>query len=594
MACSVQRIKKLSIICCGQYGTEKKAEKQIRMTKMKKLMTICLVAGLAIGLGLLTCTKPGGLSEPAVNAALEQIQPEAIRAHIRFLADDLLEGRGTGTRGYQLAANYVTAHFEVLGLEPAGTNGTYFQTVPLRKVDMVPTESSLTLVRGDQSQKLTYAEDYVMQDEFLRKDVGAAAPVVFVGFGVTAPELDYDDYAGVDVRGKIVAQLFGAPASFPHSQRAFYSSQALKAENAAAHGAVAILTFLTPERAKMWPWDWIVPQSKMGEMCWLDEEGAPRADCIGVVPQIRGRALLSRAGAEALFTGASQSLDEVFGAAEAGKPPVFDLPVEAKIRTVTRHKRTESPNVAAVLRGSEPLLREEYVVFTAHLDHLGVGEPVEGDSIYNGAVDNASGVAVLLEVARAFASLPQPPWRSILFLAVTGEEKGLLGSEYFAQYPTVPLKSIVANINIDSAVMNRALLDVVAYGAEHSTLGRVVEQAAGQTGVEVSPDPQPEEVIFIRADQFSFVREGVPAVFVIGGFETGDPQLDGAAIMKEWWQTVYHMPKDDFNQPLNFEAGAKLAQVNFLIGYYVATKRQRPTWNPRDFFGEKFGRTREE
>lgn len=561
---------------------------------MKKLIIICLIAGFALGLGLLSCTTPSGFSDPAVNTALEQIQPEAVRAHIRFLADDLLEGRGTGTRGYQLAANYVAAHFEALGLEPAGADGTYFQAVPLRKVDVVPSESSLTLVRGDQSQVLKYAEDYLMEGEFLRKNVSTAAPVVFVGFGVTAPELEYNDYAGVDVRGKIVAQLFGAPASFPHSQRAYYSSQALKAETAAAHGAVAILTFLTPERAKMWPWDWIVPQSKMGEMCWLDEEGTPHAGCIGVVPEIRGRAFLSRAGAEALFTGAPQSLNEVFTAAEAGKPPAFDLPVEARIKTVSRHSQVESPNIAAVLCGSDSLTREEYVVFTAHLDHLGIGEPVDGDSIYNGAVDNASGVAVLLEVARVFASLPQPPRRSVLFLAVTGEEKWLLGSEYFAQYPTVPHKSIVANINIDSAVMNRALLDVVAYGAEHSSLARVVEQAAGQIGLEVSPDPQPEEVFFVRADQYSFVRKGVPAVWLFGGNQTGDPDLDGATLMKEWMQTIYHMPKDDFSQPLEFEVGAKLAKVNFLIGYQVANETPRPTWNPGDFFGEKFGEARAE
>lgn len=561
---------------------------------MKKLIIICLVAGLVVGLSLLSCTKPGGLSDPAVNAALEQIQPEVICAHIRFLADDLLEGRGTGTRGYQLAANYVAAHFEALGLEPAGTNGSYFQAVPLRKVDVIPSKSSLMLVRGDQSQTLKYAEDYMMEGEFLRNEVSVAAPVVFVGFGVTAPELDYDDYAGVDVRGKIVAQLFGAPASFPHSQRAYYSLRALKAENAVAHGAVAILTFHTPEREKMWPWEWLVPQFKMGAMCWLDEEGAPHSGSVGVLPEIRGRSLLSRAGAEALFAGAPQLLEEVFAAAEANEPPVFDLPVEARIRMVTRHKQMESSNVAAVLRGSDPQLRKEYVVFTAHLDHLGVGEPVEGDGIYNGAVDNASGTAVLLEVARAFASLPQPPRRSVLFLGVTGEEKGLLGSEYFAQYPTVGLKSIAANVNIDCAVMNRVLLDVVAYGAEHSTLGQVVEQAASRMGLLVSPDPQPEEVVFIRADQFSFVRKGVPAVFAVGGFQTGDPQLDGAAMMKEWWQNIYHRPKDDFSQPLDFEAGAKLAQVNFLIGYQVATEARRPTWNPGDFFGQKFGRMQAE
>jgi hypothetical protein len=568
------------------------------MTKMKKLTTICLVASLLPGLGLLSCTAPGGFSEKPVNAALERIRPEAIRAHIRFLADDLLEGRGTGTRGYQLAANYVAAHFEALGLEPAGTDSSYFQTVPLRKVDLEPGRSSLTFVKEGQPQILKYAEDYLLDawvaNNFRDAETGVAAPVVFVGFGITAPEVDYDDYAGVDVRGKIAAMLFfSAPSTFPHNLRAYYSNTSVKAGNAAAHGAVGVLFFLTPEDTKRWPWEWSVPQFKNGSLCWLDQSGAPQS-LVGIEPEIRARALLSRTGAEALFAGAIHSLEKVFTAAEAGKRLSFELPVKGRVETVVRQRDMKCSNVTAVLRGTDPVLRDEFVVFTAHLDHLGVGEPVEGDSIYNGAVDNASGVAVLLEIARVFASLPQPPRRSVLFLGVTGEEMGLVGSEYFAHYPTVPLKNIVANINIDSPVMNRALLDVVAYGAEHSSLGRVVEQAAERMGLEVSPDPQPEEVLFIRADQYSFVREGVPAVWLTGGFQTGDAAQDGAAMMQESLQAIYHTPKDDFRQSLDFEAGAKLAQVNFLVGYQVANDASRPAWNPGDFFGEKFGRPQAE
>jgi len=559
---------------------------------MKTSITMCLVAGLVLGLGLPTCTGTGNLTDPAVSAALDKIRPEAIRAHIRFLADDLLEGRRPGTRGYQLAANYVAAHFEALALEPAGTNGSYFQEVPLRKVDVVPSDSSLILVRSDQLQTLKYAEDYLMSGEYLRNKIDVSAHVVFVGFGVTAPELKYDDYASVDVRGKIVAQLWGAPASFPHNQRAYYSLDAMKAKNAVAHSAVGILTFLTPEREKMWPWERTVRKFKMGQMCWLDKDDTPQIGYFGIFPEIRARMSLSRAGAEALFAGAPKSLEEIFAAAEANEPPAFDLPVEARIKMLARHESIKSTNVAAVLRGSDPLLREEYVVFTAHLDHLGVGEPVEGDDIYNGAVDNASGTAALLEVARAFASLPQRPRRSVLFLAVTGEEMAVLGSEYFAHYPTVPLTSIVANVNIDCAMVIHALLDVVAYGAEHSSLGPVVEHAASRMGLKVSPDPIPEEVIFIRSDQFSFVRKGVPAVYLDGGFRTGDPQLDGAALMKKWLQTLYHTPKDDFNQPMDFAAAAKHTQINFLVGYVVANETARPMWNPSDFFGEKFGRMR--
>lgn len=561
---------------------------------MKFSITIYLMAVLISVFGLQICMGTGSLSNPALNAALENIRPEVIRAHIRFLADDLLEGRRPGTRGYQLAANYVAAHFEALALEPAGTNGSYFQEVPLRKVDVVPNDSSLTLVRSGQSQTLKYAEDYLMSGEYLRNKIDVSAPMVFVGFGVTAPELKYDDYARVDVKGKIVAQLWGAPAFFPHNQRAYYSLDAMKAKNAVAHGALGILTFLTPEREKMWPWDWKVRQSKMGQMCWLDGDGTPHTGRVGIFPEIRTRVTLSRSGAEALFVGALKSLEEVFAAAEANEPPSFDLPVEARTKTVTQHEQIKSPNVAAVLRGSDPLLRDEYVVFTAHLDHLGVGEPVEGDDIYNGAVDNASGTAALLEVARAFSSLLQKPQRSLLFLAVTGEEKGLLGSEYFVEYPTVPLTNIVANVNIDCLMMFHAMLDTVAHGAEHSSLGPVVEHAASRMGLKVSPDPMPEEVIFIRADQFSFVRKGVPAVYLDWGIQTGDPKQDGVEMMTKWLQTIYHRPKDDFNQPMDFVAAVKHAQINFLVGYLVANETARPTWNPGDFFGEKFGRMRTE
>lgn len=302
---------------------------------MKGSITTYLTAALISMFGLQICMGMGSLSDPAVSDALEKIRPEAIRAHIRFLADDLLEGRCPGTRGYQLAANSVAAHFEALALEPAGTNGSYFQEVPLRKVDVVPDDSSMTLVHSDQSQTLKYAEDYLMAGEYLRNKIDVSAPVVFVGFGVTAPELKYDDYARVDVKGKIVAQLWGAPASFPHNQRAYYSLFAMKAENAVAHGALGILTFLTPEREKMAPWDWIVRQSKMGQMCWLDVDGTPHASHVGIFPEIRARVSLSRAGAEALFVGAPKSLEDVFAAAEANEPPSFDLSVEARIKTVT-------------------------------------------------------------------------------------------------------------------------------------------------------------------------------------------------------------------------------------------------------------------
>ena len=556
-----------------------------------------IITGLAVLILGVGCAAPErgapGSSDDVVNAAMDEIRPEAMRAHIRFLADDLLEGRGTGTRGYQLAANYVAAHFEALGLEPAGEDGTYFQPVPLRKVDLDPGRSSMSLSRNGRVQTLTYEEDYLldtwMANNFQDAETSVTAPVVFVGYGVTAPELGYDDYVDVDVRGKIVAMFeFAAPSSFPYDQQAYYASYSVKAQNAADHGAVGMLTFMTPEDAELWPWDWSVPQFKRGSLCYLDDNGKPQSNR-GVIPEIKARVLLKRTAAEALFADAPKSLEEVFAAEETGDALSFELPIEASIETVTRHTAMICANVAAMVPGSDPTLRGEYVVFTAHLDHLGVGEPVDGDAIYNGAYDNASGVAALMEVAGAFSDLPEPPPRTMVFVAVTGEEFGLVGAEFFAHHPTVPADQIVANINIDEVAIWYDLRDVVAYGSEHSTIAEAVKSAASRLGVAISPDPMPEECFFIRSDQYAFVCQGIPAVWAATGTMTGDPELDGAAIMTEWLQTRYHSPKDDIDQPIDFKAAAKHAQLYFLIGHEVASNPERPAWNSGDFFGEKFG-----
>lgn len=548
---------------------------------------LALVFVVPFGLLALWAVSPSSspsLNDPAVQQALGQIRPEAIEAHIRFLADDLLEGRGTGTRGHELAARYLAAQFEALGLEPAGADGTYFQPVPLRKTELVEEQASLTLVRGGQELKLAYGEHYVMRGDPLRLESSVAAPVVFVDFGVTAPELGYDDYAGVDVRRRIVALVSGAPASFPHDQRAYYSSGTVKVKNAVAHGARGLLILRTPKQEKQFSWAHVRRHLKAGAMRWLDEAGRPN----DVFPEMQVAALLSQTGAEALFAGAPTSLEEIFATARESKPQAFELPVQARLRRVSRHTPLESPNVAAVLRGSDPKLRDQYVVYTAHVDHMGIGEPVNGDAIYNGALDNASGTAVLLEVARAFAELPQPPRRSVLFLGVTAEEMGLLGSDYFVHHSTVPRESLVANVNLDGALMLHPLRDVIAFGAEHSNLAEAVEQAADRLGLKLSPDPMPDEVLFVRSDQYSFVRKGVPGVFMVEGWNTGDPETDGGALLRQWIQTRYHTPQDDFSQGMDFGAGAKFARVNFLIGYLVANQDSPPAWNPGDFFGEKF------
>jgi Zn-dependent M28 family amino/carboxypeptidase len=516
------------------------------------------------------------------NGDVPQVSAARLEEHIRYLASDRLAGRGTGTPGYDSAARYVAEHFAGLGLDSAGSEG-YFQPVPFRHARAV--EGSSLVVAGKSGRRaLTPYRDYVPVPNFLAPEAEVAAPLVFVGFGVTAPERDYDDYRGVDVKGKIVVLLTGAPSSFPPAERAHYASNRLKRENAVGRGAIGILVVRT--RDQTFPWDRLVRQSRRGNMRWLDRSGAPT----DVSPALRGGATLSDSAAVQLFEWAPQSLSEVLDAAEAGKPTAFDLPVRGTIRTVSAHNRLESPNVAGLLRGSDPRLRDEAVVYTAHLDHLGTGEPVKGDSIYNGALDNASGSAALLEIARAFATMPKAPRRSVMFLAVTGEEEGLLGSDYFAQHPTVPIERIVANVNIDGLGILYPFREMSALGAEHSTLDSTVARVARRLGVTLAPDPFPQEVFFIRSDQYSFVRRGVPSVFPFLGMRS-DSGVDAAARFKEWLATRYHTPQDDVDQPMDLEAGAENAQLEFLVGLDIANADARPAWKKGDFFERTFGRT---
>ena len=291
-----------------------------------------------------------------------------------------------------------------------------------------------------------------------------------------------------------------------------------------------------------------------------------------------------------LFAGAPRSLEESFAAARSGQHQSFPLPWRVRIHTVSTHTTYQSPNIIGTLMGSDPVLRNQYVVYTAHVDHLGSCPPIDGDSVCHGSLDNASGVATLLEIARAYTSLKQPPRRSVLFVFVTGEEMGLLGSDYFVHAPTVPLRQIVANINIDGAPgLLFSMKDVVAMGAEHSSIDKAVLLASREVGYTLSPDPMPEEVGFIRSDQYSFVQQGVPALNLSDGVAAVDPSVDGLALEKKWLVTRYHTPLDNIDQPLDYESGAKAAGVNFLVGYELAQWDHSPQWNRGNFFGTRFG-----
>jgi hypothetical protein len=479
----------------------------------------------------------------------------------------------------------MASQFESLGLQPAGDNGSYFQSVPLRSAKPDETKTTLVLTRSGKSETLTFRKDYISRGDFVRPESSVEAPVIFVGDGVTAPDQGYDDYQGIDAKGKIVAFVFEAP-NFESSLKAHYSSAEVKLRNAVAHGAVGVIVLDDPVLERLYSFKEQVRDLSFPELRWLDKQQRPN----DYFQELKGNAFLSLEATKKIFEGSSHSAEEVFATMKAGKPLSFAMPITAKIHNVTGLKDVASRNIVAKLEGSDAALKNECVVYSAHLDHLGIGEAVKGDSIYNGALDNASGSAILVEVARAFSGMKTRPRRSIVFLSVTGEEAGLLGSDYFAHYPTVGKSAVVANINMDEDLMLWPLRDIVAFGAEHSSLDAVVKKAAARLQLSESPDPMPEEVVFIRSDQYSFVKQGVPAIFPVPGFKSDDPKIKPEEIFKNWEQTRYHQPQDDMDQPgLDFDAAAKYARFVFLCGWLITEDSQRPTWNKGDFFGEHYG-----
>ncbi len=523
--------------------------------------------------------------DPDLTAALAQVRGQAVRAHVDFLADDLLEGRQSGTRGYELAARYVAAQLKGMGLLPAGDGGTYFQQVPLLESTLRDGQISVTTSKGPTPLSLVAREDYLMAGDPSSTEATVEAPVVFAGFGITAPELDHDDYAGSDVKGKIVAILSNAPARFPSEQRAHFSSGRLKAENAGRRGAVGVLLLRTPEEEAKLPWSRVVQNADSTTVRWLRPDGQPEA----ATAQLRGSAALSLAGTRKLFASSVVSLEDALASAAKSRTKAFPLGAFARIATRSEHRRFDSPNVVGRLEGSDPALKDTSVVLTAHLDHIGLGVPENGDAINNGAYDNATGAAVVLEAGRTLAALRVRPRRSILFLFVTSEEKGLLGSDYFANRPTAPAGKVVANVNIDMPLLLYPLADVVAFGAENSSLDGLVAKAAAQAGLSLSPDFIPEENVFIRSDQYSFVRRGIPAVFLVPGLKSNDPSADGAKAFGEFFARHYHRPSDDLSLPIDLGSVERFVRANVLIAHAIASDRQAPRWKDGNFFGKTFG-----
>jgi Zn-dependent M28 family amino/carboxypeptidase len=510
-----------------------------------------------------------------------------IKSHLRFLSDDLLEGRDTGARGHEIASLYIAAEFEKYGLTPAGDDGTYMQRVHFVQADIDQSSIKLSLKSPQGDVTLNYPKQFLTYPNPLEERTQMAGKLVFVGYGIIAPELQHDDYQDVDVEGKVVVTLSGKPKSFPSEEGAHFGSSREKFRHASENGAIGFITISTPTAEKVRPYQNLLNFLHTPTVRWLDKDGSPS----GVHPQIKGSAYFSKETAELVFEDAELNLEEIYAMLEKDESPKgFDLPLSIQLASTSTHSSISSPNVAAILEGSDPNLKNEYVVYSAHSDHIGFAKTVKQDKINNGAMDNATGTSVLMETARLFSQLDERPKRSILFLAVTGEEKGLLGSDYYAQNPTVPEGAMVANVNLDMPILTYEFADVIAFGANHSDMKNSVTKAAEKIGLELSPDPMPEQALFTRSDHYSFVKQGIPSVFLVPGFKSADPEIDGSKQFSQFLKTNYHKPGDDFSQNFNWKAATKFSEVNYHIGLTLANQAQRSSWNKGDFFGDTFSK----
>lgn len=506
-----------------------------------------------------------------------------VRAHVTFLADDLLEGRGTGTRGHGLAMNYVAAQFMRLGLEPAGDPG-YLQPMTLRE-SRLDVEAGQFVIRRAGSPAITLAP---INDMIARPAAGVAAseitaPAVFVGFAIHAPEFNYTDFpADLDLRGKIAVVLAGSPKNLPATAKAHYSRE--KTAELVRRGAIGIVSVLTPAEEKRAPWAFTVNAARFASMRLINPDGSLHE----AYPELRATASVSRIAATALFKHAPRPLTEVFAAAERGEPQAFPLEIELTFGGRAAVSDITSANVLGWLPGTDPALAGEPLVVTAHLDHLGIGPAINGDSIYNGALDNALGIAALIDVAEQLISGPRRR-RPVLFAAVTAEEKGLLGATHLARHPPARVRRFAANLNVDMPVILAPVRAVIGIGAEHTTLGASLAAVAAKNNFTVSPDPLPDEVMFVRSDQYPFIRAGVPALYLKAGLQSLDLKQDLAALESDFRKNHYHKPSDDLSGPIHWPSAGTFAVLTAELIRSVANDPVAPSWKPGDFFGTRFG-----
>ncbi len=489
-----------------------------------------------------------------------------------MLAADDMEGRETGSASLKRAEAYVVDQLKLNGLEPAGATG-YYQSMAFESRQIDEKNSSLSLINKGNVETLTLGEDAIFST---RVDLAPSvhAGMVFVGYGMKVPEKNYDDLAGLDLKGKIAVIMAGSPAELPGALASHYQTQSERWKTLSEAGAIGTLTILNPASMDI-PWSRIAANRTHPNMVLVGKE-------FDDTPGQKLAIAFNPERAGELFEGSGHQLQEILDLAKERKAlPRFPLSVSLNAKATVNKKKLESANVVARLPGSDPRLKGEYVVLSAHIDHIGIGEPINGDRIYNGAMDNASGSAVLLDVAASLRKSSEKPKRSILFLFVTGEEKGLLGSRYFTAHPTVRPESMVADINIDMFLPIVPLKVLTVYGLAESDLGDVAKEVAQSVGVGVQADPEPQRNSFIRSDQYNFIRHGIPALAMKVGFEPGSPEQK---IFKDWLTQRYHAPSDDLDQPVDRAAAAKYEEIIRGMLLNVADRMQRLQWKPDSFF----------
>jgi Zn-dependent M28 family amino/carboxypeptidase len=532
--------------------------------------------------GVLAQNTPRPMSvhfPPAAIAAFQKIDAQRIRAHVRFLSHDLLEGRGTGQRGGDIVAEYIATQFALDGLKPAGDNGTYMQKVPMVGITLAP-ETTFSLVPDKGSRRdLKFLSEYTAYDETQQAESNLNADIVYVGYGIQAPEYQWDDFKGVDVKGKVLLMLVNEPTSddprfFKGKALTYYGRWTYKYEQAARKGAAGAILIHKTDMAS-YPWD-VVRNSDSGEKSYLKLDGSPRLQVASWIHLDAAKALAALAGLD---------LDKMMADARSRDFRPVSLGVKLQAHMVSKVRPFESNNVIAMLPGSDARLKAEAVMYTAHYDHLGIRPDMPVDNIYNGADDNASGCGVLLEIAHAYGTAAQQPRRSILFASVTAEEQGLLGSEYLGKHPPIPAGKIALDLNYDDIPPLGSPEEVEVSGSERTTFYPMVQALAQEFRLAIRPDSHPEAGHYYRSDHFSLARVGIPAFSVNEGVKyKGHDAAWGLEQANEYTEKHYHQPSDEYHPEMDFTGDAVMARFGFALGWQAASQPKEVGWEKGDEF----------